>query len=208
MFGFAENPGILQRSISFLLEKKTLSVSVVEITGSNFFDLVNGKEEKSEMGKQTKLKLQSINEFEHLISTTLTLRKKKSTNENQTSSRSHLFFNFQDENGASLAFVDLAGWESLDNKDDIQETRFINSTLSRLNTVFQQISQQQVPSFDTNLSKMFKPFLTKSGKCCMLYHVSNIGIKKGLENIKNVVASNKGVKHHKPALKDVTNINH
>lgn len=204
MFGDGNNPGLLVRSVAFVLNTKSLFVSVVELIGRDFFDLTSGKKEKIAIGNQKKIKLESANGFDIFVSKITKLRIQKKTNQNETSSRSHLFFNFEDENGASLAFFDLAGWESAIGKD-INETKFINSSLTSLNTVFEKISQQQPPSFDSSLSKVFKPYLTGSGKCCMLYHVSNNGIKKGLDNIKNVVASKKGANRKLP-LKNITNI--
>lgn len=191
------------------MNSKPLSVSFIENFANDFFDLISGKKEKiAKIGEEKNRVLKSACEFDALLKKVLKLRIQKSTDENATSSRSHLLIRFEDDKNAKLAFIDLAGWESPKGKENMNETKFINASLTSLNTALEQISKKMIPSFCTPLTRIFKPYLSGSAKTCMLYHVSNAGVKKGLENIKNVVASNKAnpLKRRIP-LVDITNTN-
>lgn len=208
MFGNERQAGLLARSIAFILNAKPLSVSFVENIANEFFDLISGKKEKiSKIGEEKKRALKSASEFDILLTQILKLRTQKSTDENATSSRSHLLISFEDGKNGKLAFIDLAGWESPNGKENINETKFINASLTSLNTALEHITKKMTPSFCTPLAKMFRPYLSQSAKTCMLYHVSSAGAKKGLENIKNVVASNKAIPlKGRNSLMDITNI--
>lgn len=111
-----------------------------------------------------------------------------------------------------MAFIDLAGWESACGKADMQETIFINNTLMDFNNVLASVAGNKCVTCTTSLSKFFKPYITGNGYVCMLYHVAAASIKKGLENIKNVVPSTKeeinavgiGTSRREP-LRDISN---
>lgn len=207
MFGNGNQFGILVRSVDFILNVKPVSVSIVEITADNFFDLLDGKMKKIiHFGQEKKQILNSVDDFNALLMKVLKLRAQKSTNENKTSSRSHLMIRFEDDKQSKLTFFDLAGWECAKEKEDVKETQFINSTLTSLNTAMEKIANKKPASFDTNLAKVFKPYLIGPGKTCMLYHLSRVGAKKGLENIKKVIASSKSAQEQlKKPLMDITN---
>lgn len=192
MFGSGRNDdGLLNRSVDYMLKVKGLSVSCVELAGKVFHDLLDKRKTIVGMSEPTKKMINSTDAFNTLIANVIKLRLQKQTDQNKTSSRSHLFINFEDGAGTKISFVDLAGWESPKNKLDIDETKFINSSLSSLNTALEKIATGFTPSFDTALTKAFKPYLRGSSKICMLYHVSSVSVIDGLKNIKNVVAANK-----------------
>lgn len=185
-------------------------MAVIEVIQNDLFDLSGQMKSKIKQSRMaTKTSIESYDQFKVRIDNVLKLRSKKSTDQNLTSSRSHLIIEFSFEgSSAKLAFVDLAGWENPHNKLDLKETSFINSSLASFNSVLANISQRKIPSFDSSLSKIFKPYLDGKSSVCMLYHVNNSAIKKGLENIKNVVPANKeqisiGLKRE--CLQDVTN---
>lgn len=206
MFG-ANNciDGIVARSVEMVLNEKLITVSVVELIQNDFFDLVNGSKVKvSGFNEAPRKEIGSAIQFNQLLTQTLKLRSQESTDQNNTSSRSHLIINLRlvDTVSSSLYFIDLAGWESPDNKTHPEQTKFINSSLSSLNTVFEKISKNEQPSYDSKLSKLFKPLV--ASKVCMLYHVSKKDMKKGFENIKNIVSSNKTLLKRK-AFADLTN---
>lgn len=207
-FGNGHQVGILARSVDFILnvEPVSLFVSIIEITADHIFDLLALKKKVIKFGQEEKKILNSVDDFNVLLLKVLKLRAQKSTNENKTSSRSHLMIRIEDGKQAKLTFFDLAGWECAKLKENVKETQFINSTLTSLNTAMEQIANKKPVSFDSNLAKAFKPYLMGTGKTCMLYHLSRAGAKKGLENIKNVIASSKSNQsQRKIPLMDITN---
>lgn len=208
MFGAGDHIGIIGRSVELILESKFFTISIVENIGNDLFDIISGSKIKiSTIDGANGILIRSASAFNQLLVQMLKIRSQKSTNQNETSSRSHLIFNLRlegDTNG-KLTFVDLAGWESPNNKDNLNETIFINSSLTSLNTVFEKISKKQPPSYDSTLAKFFKPYLTSTSKICMLYHVSKDDVKKGFENVKNIVASNKEVKRRRSPFRDISN---
>lgn len=211
MFGTpnATESGVLSRSVAYMLStNRQVYATVIEMIDSDLYDLSNTTKLLLKSNEKPRRCLVESNEkFNHLLSRVLKLRVQKPTNENKTSSRSHLFFEFwlRDTESASMAFIDLAGWENPNHKENSKETQFINSSLTSLNSVLTSISQENIPSYSSKLSKMFKPYLKANSKTCMLYHVSNAGLKKGLENIKDAVPSNKANQYIRKALSDVTN---
>lgn len=192
MFGDQYSDGLLISSIAYILEthNSSISVSVTEIIGSDCYDLTSGKKIECNVNLAKTTKLSSLSQFDILVTKVLTIRSQKSTTQNKTSSRSHLLFQFSVEEipNANMAFIDLAGWENPLDKPDIKETMFINSTLSELNGILVAIAQNKIPFFKSTLSKIFKPYSKEGSKIVMFYHISNITAKKGLENIKEVVA--------------------
>lgn len=205
MFGTENHTGIIGRSVELILDTKAFNVSIVENIGNDLFDIISGNKMKISTIEEAKRKpIRSASDFNQLLVQTLKIRSQKSTNQNKTSSRSHLIFILclEDISSGKLMLVDLAGWEDPNNKENFEETKFINSSLSSLNTVFEKISKKQPPSYDSKLAKLFKPYLISASKTCILYHVSKIDMKKGLENIKNIVTSIKELKR-KP-FRDIT----
>lgn len=206
MFGSDRTNGLLKRSVEYILQIEHMIVSCVELAGNDFHDLVDNRKRIAKIDDGTKKRISSTAEFDILISKVLKLRVQKATDQNATSSRSHLFINFEDDSGTKLSFIDLAGWENAKNKPETAETIFLNRSLSSLNTALEKVETDYIPSYDSLLAKAFKKHLQTS-KVYMLYHVSNAGVVDGLKNIKKIVASNKTppqTSHSKP-FKDITN---
>lgn len=200
LFGFNDNCGIVSQSAKYIIETKNqdIEVAAIEIIENSLYDLSDCKKPKIDSNaKAIKKLIKSLMEFEEFMESVLKSRAQKATDQNLTSSRSHLIITFllPGNSLANFAFIDLAGAESPKDKENVDETKFINSTLSDLNRVLENIAKNNVVTFANNTSmKTLKPFLTGNAKVMMLYHVSNGSIKKGLEVIKKVVASNRGIK--------------
>lgn len=156
--------GIVPRSVELILKQKYMNISIVEMIGNDTFDIVSGRKVKiSTIGEEGRKEIRSASEFNQMLSKTLEIRSQDSTDQNNTSSRSHLIFNLRSYNSdGNLIFIDLAGWESPKNKKNVEQTKFINSSLTSLTTVFEKIAKKEVPSYDTKLTKFFKPFLTST----------------------------------------------
>lgn len=202
MFGYEGTKGILRWSIEKCLVKSPLHVSALEITDTKTYDLTKGKKNQlNDSGKPSAKAIKTIIEFNGLLDKVLALRTQKSTNENFTSSRSHLIFVMTMEGKTTnpIIFVDLAGFESPNGKENIYETQFINKTLYALNRVLVNISQNKTPDFNANpLTKFLKPFLNEKCHTQMLYHVRKDSIKKGLAYITDIVNSQKELKRKQP----------
>lgn len=194
MFGNGTDIGLLRRSVQFILETKpALYISCVELIQNSLHDLTDGQKKIDNVENRKKVLIETLFSFNDMLSKVLALQTQKETDQNLTSSRSHLFIFVEDKSGTVFTCVDLAGWEDPKTKTDSQlvETKFINASLSGLNTALEKIATNNLPSFDSALTKAFKPVLKGPTKICMLYHVSNAGVIVGLKNIKNIVASNK-----------------
>lgn len=204
MFGVKDDAGvdvevgILQLAAAHILTLKKLNVTVIELTDKNKYDLVDGV--KIELtNQQPKVKIiQTFEEFKLLVQKITSIRAQKPTNQNHTSSRSHLIFilTVQDKD-APIVFADLAGFESAKDKENMHETKYINSTLSQLNQVMLNISRNQIADYGANeLTKFLKPYLKKSTLTLMLYHLSKDSVQTGLEYVKDVVPSRKPEKRN------------
>lgn len=202
MFGYRNSKGILQWSVEQCLIKSTLHVSAIEITETHKYDLTKGRKiQLDKMDKPTAKKITSIENFNALLQQVIALRTQKSTNQNLNSSRSHLMFSFTMEGTSknAIAFVDLAGFESPRDKENIRETQFINKSLFELNQVLASVSKKTVPNFNANpLTMLLKPFLNSTSLNLMLYHISKDSIHTGLEYIKDIVATQKDFKRKRP----------
>lgn len=206
MFGKA-NDGVLNRSAEFILKSKPFQLSAIEMKGNNLFDLANGASKSIKNSVEaSKTTIESVTQFNEMVAKVLEIRSQKATDENQTSSRSHLMFEISLGCAAQIAFVDLAGWENPGNKA-IDESKFINASLTSLNTALSQIAKKKIVSFDAPITKWLKHYLR--GQCIiMMYHVKPSAIKKGLENIKEVVATAKAMTQKRKTaepLQDITN---
>lgn len=196
MFGVNGEAGILARSTEFFLSQTNdVSISAIEIFGNKYFDVVGGTRILLDHSQADRIQINSMSQFNTIQNNIIKARTQKATNQNTNSSRSHLFIKFHSISNpySSMAFIDLAGWENPEGKV-IEETKFINKTLTELNTVLIQIANNRIAIFNSPLLKLLKPYFSGSAKTLMLYHVSNTGAKKGLENIKDVIANIKGEK--------------
>lgn len=192
MFGVEDDIGLLCRSAAYIMAKRSIIVEAIELYGNDRFDMLdNGK---MIMKKPIEISIESMDGFSLLAKGLLSNRKQKSTDENTTSSRSHLLIiiSTSEHLGNKLVFADLAGFEKLKGKENVPETKFINSTLSNLNMVLLNISRNQTASFKSStLTRELEPYLKGSTRILMMYHLPVHSVKKGLEYIKDVVASRK-----------------
>lgn len=211
MFGFEDDVGILRSSANTILKHGAICVSVVEFTYENTYDLTNG-EKVSLLGNPLNPKSKTINtenEFDILVQRATKLRSQKPTNQNPTSSRSHLMFimTFLQNSAGKIVFADLAGFETASGKENIGETKHINSTTSDINNILMNLSRGEVANFNGNpMTKFLKPYLQPPSKTLMLYHVTGKSIRKGLELIKDFTPSTSGSKRSssKDVSKDVS----
>lgn len=162
MFGLNGAGGILARSAEFVLRSNELIVSAIGILGNKYYDVISGNQiSLNESAHPTQKQVQSIEMFNVNHKNILHTRTQKSTNHNAILSRSHLIVKFKlsISSKSEMAFVDLAGWENPDGKE-ISESKFINKTLTELNTVLMQVSAGKVATFNTPLLKQLKQYFT------------------------------------------------
>lgn len=114
MFGIGNEFGILGLSVERFLRSNAINISAIEFINKTTFDLVEGK--KTELEKRCNPKIKTIRTVEELrvvVKSVLKLRVQKSTNQNFTSSRSHLILVISIEGKSGrMIFADLAGFES------------------------------------------------------------------------------------------------
>lgn len=192
MFGYDTEPGILFESVAYILQIKPITVSAIEIIGSDMYDVSSGNKKQFEKRNELTTKMIASNDdFQQMVEQVIAVRAQKATNQNKTSSRSHLVFLIKMEDKA-IVFADLAGFESPKGKENIDETKFINSTLSALNHVLISLSRGETPAYTANsLTKLLKPYLQPNAKTLMLYHVVKNSVLKDLNYIKDIVATQK-----------------
>lgn len=211
LFGFNGTKGILESSFEYLMSKSQnnmINITAVELFDDKFFDISGPKIEIKRGVEANQKFVGSITDFKAFLLHLMHVRLQKATDQNSTSSRSHLIIEItlNQNSEAKLAFFDMAGWESPNMKEDLHETRFINKSLTEINNVLIKVAHKQVVTFPTPTTKLLKPYLTSGAKALLLYHISNNALKKGLEYIKDVVASNKSVKRPgQTPFEDITN---
>lgn len=207
MFGSNISTGLLHRSGEYVLNTTKFKVSAFQVIGTTCSDLTNKRAITNENIQPEESIICSVDDFKRFVDRINANRTQKETTQNSQSSRSHLFVILSLENcDSKMAFVDLAGFESLDG-NDMAESKFINTTLSELNTFLINITQNKVnriPSFNKMLISL-KPFIAPPAQAIILYHVRNGSLKKGLEYIKDIVSSTRELKRSGQPLVDVTN---
>lgn len=193
MYGHEIDIGILKRCIGYLLNAShKISFQMVEIYESKIFDCIDSKKADVTSGngiKASKICIESSEHFDATLKSALQNRTQKSTNQNQTSSRSHAITKIMlDGLQGCLLFADLAGFENIEGKENRQETLFINQSLLELNKVLVAISKKETPVYTSALTKFFRPQFI-DGDIVMLYHLnakSIEDIKRGLGYIKEL----------------------
>lgn len=205
MFGANELKGLLVRSGEFILESSTFHVSAFEFTEKGCFDLIENKILLDEPIQSKKRYIRSLEDFERFSEHIKDNRTEKPTNQNANSSRSHMFIILSINDNSKMVFVDLAGFESLKEKVDSDETIYINKTLSDLNALLMNITKNNNfnPTKSNKMLTFLKPFLTQPNKTVIMYHMNNAEPKKGLEYIKDVASSSRELK--RSALNDISN---
>lgn len=192
MFGVDGSNGLLHRSGEYILNSTPFKASVFEFMDKGCFDLSGKRVLLDEKNQPKEINISSVDEFKRLIDQFTGNRTQKPTNQNATSSRSHLFVVFSLKNSNSkMAFVDLAGFESPNSKENSEESKYINSSLSALTSVLIGLTQNQNPK-PNKANKMcmcLKPFLITSNQTIIMYHVNNGAPKKGLQYIKDIASS-------------------
>lgn len=208
MFGVNSEEGILFQSMKYILNNQIpIRVSIIEIDGNGKYDLSNGKIPLTKKDAANQISIASFEQFQMLINASLELRITKSTDQNNVSSRSHYFVLCMNENDRFLLFGDLAGFECAKNKVDSSETKFINATLSDLNTMLNHISKGHLFSGKaTPLTSFLEPYLKRCNEITIMYHVMDSALKKGLEYIKDITAKTTTAKSKREARKPLTNL--
>lgn len=189
---FNKSHGVFKSSIDYLLCRDNveyLEVSIIELYGSDFRDLLNSDDTKitiNSSGKSivTSAVKQSVSktfDLDCMIGSVLAKRSTRPTNQNITSSRSHLFIVVEKAGSASqLVLADLAGFERTEDKENLPESISINGTLSHFNKVLLDLKQKGIPNFNGNcLTSFLKPVLGQT-KTIVYYHVLQSSIAKYL----------------------------
>lgn len=201
MFGFNQNTGVMSWSGAYILSKFSFQATAIEVADKHIFDLTTGvKVQMEKMNKPAERKINTPEEFDAFSDQMTRIRLQKATNQNQTSSRSHLIFVLTAQNNpkSQILFADLAGFENSKGKENLSETKFINTTLMELNQVLLSVSRREIANYNANaLTSFLKPYLSSNSQTVMFYHVSKESIKKGLEYIKDIVASHKAPQKRK-----------
>lgn len=192
MFGTNGSNGLIHRSGEYILDSTPFKASVFEFMDKGCFDLSEKRVLLDEKKQPKEINITSVNDFKRFIDQFTGKRTQKPTNQNAKSSRSHLFVVFSVENSHSkMAFVDLAGFESPNSKEDSDESKYINSSLSALSSVLIGLTQNQnpKPNKSNKMCMFLKPFLSTSNQAIIMYHVNNGAPKKGLQYIKDIASS-------------------
>lgn len=212
MYGMSgSSKGIIQSAVEFLIARTPINIVMVELYGSKCVDLLSPKDGPIEYNstgevivtKAKKSAVISLNEFETLLGLALKNRATKSTNQNDTSSRTHAITIIEKDgrNSNQLVFADLAGYEYLEGKQDTQETIDINKALYDLNKVLLDKSQKMQPVYCNELTKFLRPALQQS-KTTLFYHIKEKTMFKYLNMIDRLM----GVRQTKrPVLVNLKN---
>lgn len=198
---YANGKGILQTSVAFLLEKlqsSVLYISMVELYNQQFSDLLSSTNSKLNInctGKtivtgSKKQQISMLSELEGVIESALAKRTTKSTNQNISSSRSHAFTIIEKENGGNqLVLADFAGFESSENKENMNESIGINAALSHFNKVLLDLRQKRTPSYVSNRLTQFLQPVLKQSKPIVYYHFSLPNIVKYLNLVEHLMGA-------------------
>lgn len=200
MFGTSSKVGVLFHSAAYILDKIKIQVSIVELDKNEQYDLTNGKIQISKESQPCDIAIDSYDHFQSIILNSLMHRKQASTDQNVSSSRSHYIVIIRGEGPQHLIFADLAGFECMKNKQDAEQTKFINATLSGLNTLLFNITKglPTASSRATQLTKYLEPYLKRTDDIAIMYHVINLALKKGLDYVKEITTSVKTKRSHPP----------
>lgn len=167
-----------------------MCAAFIEYYDEKWYDLsiLNGKH----LGKPnqcTNLQLNSMEDLSSIIKVGLSNRKTAKTNQNNHSSRSHaLLVISSPRHTGQIVFVDMAGNECADGKENINETCFINKSISQLNKVlyFQVKTMPAPPYRDDQFTQFLQPYIQKN-KAILYYFVRNNSISRDLLAIRDIV---------------------
>lgn len=201
MFGTSDELGVLYISAKYIVDKIKIHVSIIELDKHEQYDLINGKVQISKGSQPCDIAIDSYEQFQSIILNSQKYRNQTATDQNVLSSRSHYIIIFRSDGSAHLIFADLAGFECMKNKQDAEQTKFINSTLSGLNTWLLNITKglPTASSATTQLTKYLDPYLKRTDDIVLMYHVVNLALKKGLDYVKDIATSVKTKSSHPSA---------
>lgn len=141
--------------------------------------------------KYQEIEIKSIQNIGVFLERALKKRTSKSTNQNDTSSRSHAVLTISTGNGTKLLFVDMAGNERSEGKDNVNETCFINKSLTQLNTVLAYKAKGLLPPYrDNDFTLFLKPYMVKN-KVIIFFHARKENLVKSLMAIQDCCAHKK-----------------
>ncbi|OTA69087.1 P-loop containing nucleoside triphosphate hydrolase protein, partial [Hypoxylon sp. EC38] len=191
------NDGIIPKTLALLFEatervtayKYSISMSVTEIYINKTFDLlqelVDGEKVQTRPEQATFKPLVSLSSADSIIDYALEARATASTDQNATSSRSHLIFTFRidkedPEKGPTdtgfLYLVDLAGSERPAKGGaqgaQLEEGIKINNSLMSLNMAITALGKGNSVVFDNDLTRALRPVLSKGSKTLMFVMIS------------------------------------
>lgn len=208
MFGTEDSIGLLRQSGQYILNSASQSkilASAYEIIDKQCFDLTK-KRTQLNGTMASIITVSSEEELKTFVEHIFLTRAMKATNQNEKSSRSHLFVILSIEGSDSkMAFIDLAGFESMQGKEG-GETIFINTSLFEFNNYLVSLKQKTICRTKMNtMMKHVEPFLKSESRATIMFHVNDEALKKGLEYIKDIATSSIELKRFGTPLGDVTN---
>lgn len=196
MCGPNGDPGIIPRTIEYIyahsLSTETswsheFQLSMIEIYNSELYDLLEPSRKPKIAGDiiegMAKKAMRDEQDMFQLWSKGIQNRRTASTVGNARSSRSHslTILHFTSKNGqhnenrnATVTLVDLAGSESPIDSQNMEETKFINSSLSALKGVLENL-KKKMPVVDFKqsiLTKVLKPSLTGNSKAMLITNLT------------------------------------
>lgn len=186
----AKEKGIITTAIQYLINKvPKMTASFVEYYDGKWCDLAadNALFDAKYTDNYQETEIKSVQDIEVLLERVLRRRTTKSTNQNDSSSRSHAVLTVScSKGGPKMLFVDMAGNESLKGKENVKETCFINKSLAQLNTVlsFKAKHHSCPPYRDNEFTFFLKPYMMKN-KVIIFYHVRKENLFTSLKVIED-----------------------
>lgn len=200
MYGSMHNgghEGLIYLSMDYLFGKiPQLHASCIEYYDGKFKDLLHGfsclKKTKIHDIEALMAAVETPDDMHNIMKHSLGARITRATNQNTYSSRSHVITIFSSPTLTNhLLFVDLAGNECSDGKENVPETCMINKSLAQLNRVLLAHSRGQfIPYRENVFTQFLQPFFTKR-KVVVFYHATNATFENDLFSIQDIVGAKK-----------------
>lgn len=186
--GTTSEMGIILKAVAYLIDRAPeLHASFIEYHDGKWTDLAKDAAIEGKLPKSyQKTQINSTDDIQRYLICGLSKRKTTSTNQNTHSSRSNAVLILSNGN-SKILFVDLAGNENVEGKENIRETCSINKSLAQLNTVLAYKAKRMKPPYrDNDFTYFLMPFLSKN-KAAVFFHVRNGNIAKDLLKIEDIV---------------------
>lgn len=170
-----------------------MQISFSEYRDGKWFDLIGaGKKAFDRSNDVAKIEITAISDVERLIKEGLQKRKTRNTNQNSFSSRSHAILTIHTlTHGSKLIFVDMAGNESADGKENVDETSFINKSISQLNTVLAFKKKGVPPPYrDNPFTTFLQPYVQKN-TTILYYFIKKNNTSKDFLAIQDLIVFDK-----------------